>query len=111
MAHKGSFINISGNNEQLANELSLELKVTKDTPPAFIWSTNNDESVPCENSILMALAYRKAGVPMELHIFEPGPHGLSTCDEEVYTPEPTVRQWIKLSKVWLENRGFTVKNF
>jgi acetyl esterase/lipase len=111
MAHKGSFINISGNNDQLANELSLELKVTKDTPPAFIWSTNSDESVPCENSILMALAYRKAGVPMELHIFEPGGHGLSTCDEEVYTPEPTVRQWIKLSKVWLENRGFIVKNF
>ena len=58
----------------------------------------------------MALAYRKAGVPMELHIFEPGGHGLATSDEESYTPEPTVRQWLKLSTVWLKNRGFIVKN-
>ena len=109
-AHRGSFNNLSGNDDVLAKELSLEFKVTKDAPPAFIWSTNADMAVPCENSMLMALAYRKAGVPIELHIFEPGGHGLSTCDEEVCTPEPTVRQWIKLSKIWLKNRGFTVKN-
>ena len=106
IGHRGSLLNVSGNDEKLAQELSLEFKVTKDTPPAFIWSTNNDTCVPCENSLFMALAYRKAGVPMELHIFEPGSHGLSTCDDEVYTPEPTVKQWLKLSKVWLENRGF-----
>ena len=107
-AHRGSFENLSGNNDELANKLSLEFKVTKDTPPAFIWATNGDNCVPCENSLLMALAYRKAGVPMELHIFEPGNHGLSTCNDEVYTPEPTARQWIKLSKVWLKNNGFVV---
>lgn len=109
-AHKGSFEKLTGCDAQLTKDLSLEFKVTADTPPAFIWSTNEDKGVPCENSILMALAYRKAGVPMELHIFEPGCHGLSTCDDEVYTPESTVRQWIKLSKVWLKNRGFTIKN-
>ena len=110
-AHRGSFDKLSGNNVELAKNLSLEFKVTTDTPPAFIWATNEDTSVPCENSLLMALAYRKAGVPMELHIFEPGGHGLSTSDEESYTPEPTVRQWVKLSKEWLRNRGFEVKNF
>ncbi len=110
-AHKGSFEKLTGSNAQLTKDLSLEFKVTADTPPAFIWATNEDTGVPCENSLLMALAYRKAGVPMELHIFEPGGHGLATCDQESYTPEPTVQQWIKLSKVWLKNRGFEVKNF
>ncbi len=107
-AHKGSFYYLTNNDERLSKELSLEFKVTKNSPPAFIWSTDQDLAVPCENSLLMAFAYRKAGVPMELHIFEPGGHGLSTSDEEVFTPEPTVRQWIKLSKVWLKNRGFVI---
>lgn len=110
-AHKNSFNNLCDNDEDLARQLSLEFNVTNDAPPAFIWATNNDKGVPCENSLLMAMAYRKAGVPMELHIFEQGGHGLSTCDEEVWVNEPSVRQWIKLSKVWLKNRGFEVKNF
>ena len=110
-AHRGSFVSLSGGDSELADSLSLEFKVTKDTPPAFIWSTDEDSTVPCENSLLMALAYRKAGVPMELHVFEPGKHGLSTCGNEVYTTEPTVRAWVGLSKTWLKNRGFEVRGF
>lgn len=110
-AHRGSFINLSGSEDQeVQNKYSLEYKVTENTPPAFIWSTFNDMTVPCENSLYMALAYRKAKVPMELHIFEPGRHGLSTCDKDVNSEENTVRVWLDLSKTWLKNRGFILKN-
>ena len=107
-AHRGSFINLSGNNPDLYDKLSLEKRVTEKSTPAFIWSTSEDVTVPCENSLFMALAYRKVGVPIELHIFEPGRHGLSTCDEDVNSPEETVKKWLDLSKTWLANRGFKI---
>ena len=50
--------------------------MTKDTPPTFLAHTNADTGVPAENSLLFALALRKAGVPVELHLFEKGHHGL-----------------------------------
>ena len=85
-------------------QLSLEKRVTKDSVPAFIWSTFEDDAVPCENSLQMALAYKKTGVPMELHVFEKGWHGLSLANSEVNAPQPATSKW-----VWLENRGFVVK--
>ena len=105
-AHMGSFDNLCGDREQLKEYLSLENRVDKDSVPAFIWSTYNDDLVPCENSLLMALAYKKAGVPMELHIFEHGEHGLSLATEEVNSPLPAVAVWANLAATWLKNRGF-----
>lgn len=106
-AHGGSFDNLCGDREQLKEYLSLENKVDKDSVPAFIWSTYNDDLVPCENSLIMALAYKKAGVPFELHIFEPGAHGLSLATEEVNSPLPAVAVWTDLATTWLKNRGFS----
>ena len=81
-AHRDSFTALLGadaTDEEL-EYMSLEKQVTKDTPPAFLWSTFTDADVPCENSMLYAAALRKAGVPTELHIFGNGPHGMSTAD-------------------------------
>ena len=108
-AHKGSFDNLCGENEELKEYLSLENRVDKNSVPAFIWSTYEDTCVPCENSLYMALAYRKAGVPMELHVFEKGWHGLSLANSEVNAPQPATSKWVKLAQIWLENRGFVVK--
>ena len=52
--------------------LSNELQVTPQTPPTFLFHTDEDKGVPAENSILFYLALRKAGVPAEMHIFEQG---------------------------------------
>ncbi len=97
-------------------ELSLEKRVTKDSVPAFIWHTVTDDCVPVENAFLMASAYRKAGVPFTLHIFEWGRHGLSLCNEEAtdYNEEEkrlnqTVGAWFALSLSWLKDRNFAVK--
>ena len=108
--HKLSIDNVSGNDETLRELLSLEKRVNKDTPPAFIWTTSEDETVPCENSLVMAMAYKKAGVPFELHVFEKGIHGLSRCDQEVNTPNAPASEWLKMSNTWLSQRGFGIKD-
>ncbi|MBQ8196823.1 MAG: alpha/beta hydrolase [Clostridia bacterium] len=98
----------SDNNPRYRALASLENQVSADTPPAFIWSTFNDTAVPVENSIVMAAAYKKAGVPFELHIFEHGDHGLSIATEEVGSVNTHVAQWVELSLKWLVTRGFVL---
>ncbi len=76
--HSGSLRNLLGDHpsQELIESLSNERQVTKETPPTFLAHTNADKGVPAENSLLFVMALRKAGVPVELHLFERGPHGL-----------------------------------
>ena len=109
-AHKGSFDNLCGENESLKKELSLENCVSKNSPPAFIWATADDNGVPSENSLYMALAYKSAGVPFELHVFESGVHGLSLAiDETGWINEP-VQKWLELVVTWLKTHGFILSD-
>ena len=52
-AHKGSRRNLLGEepDPELVRSLSLETRVTGDTPPVFLMHTANDGSVPVENSL------------------------------------------------------------
>jgi acetyl esterase/lipase len=110
-AHRGSLRNLLGENpaKELIELLSNERQVTKDTPPAFLAHTNADEGVPAENSILFALALRKKGVPVELHLFERGQHGLglgSGAPQLKIAADPAFGAWPKLCETWLKNQGF-----
>ncbi len=109
--HSGSLRNLLGDHpsQELIESLSNERQVTKDTPPTFLAHTNADKGVPAENSLLFVTALRKAGVPVELHLFERGPHGLGlgagTAKFRVL-PEPSFQAWPKLCETWLKNQGF-----
>ncbi len=98
--HKGSRRNLLGDNPDPALEklLSNELQVTKETPPTFLFHTNQDTGVPPENSVLFYLALRKAGVPAELHIYERGPHGvgLGHMDAVLGTWPARLADWMGL---------------
>lgn len=110
-AHRDSFNNLCGaDNSKLQVELSLETRVTANSSPAFIWATADDQAVPSENSLLMALAYKTAGVPFELHIFESGMHGLSLATEETGKVNKPVQKWLSLSVTWLRGRGFILND-
>src|SRR5439155_22780511 len=78
IAHKGSRANLLGTNPPpgLITELSADLQVTKDAPPCFLLHTWEDKVVPVENSLNFAAALRRVGVPLDLHIYERGPHGV-----------------------------------
>jgi acetyl esterase/lipase len=112
--HTGSLRNLLGDNpsHELVESLSNERQVTKETPPTFLAHTNADKGVPAENSMLFALALRKAGVPVELHLFERGQHGLGlgggTAQFKI-APDPAFQMWPKLCETWLKNQGFLDK--
>ena len=55
--------------------MSPELHVTAQTPPAFLFSTTDDHTVPMMNSVMFYEALVKAGVPAEMHLFQHGGHG------------------------------------
>lgn len=76
--HRGSRRNFFGTDTppaDLARRFSNELQVTKDTPPTFLFHTDEDTGVPAENSVAFYLARRKAGGPAEPHVYRQGRHG------------------------------------
>lgn len=100
--HQGSKRNLLGDpaDAELVKKLSGELAVTKDTPPTFLFHTNQDTGVPAENSVHYYLALRQAGVPAEMHIFERGPHGVGLANND-----PALSAWSALLANWLRGRG------
>ncbi len=108
-AHKGSFEQLlGGRDDSLLELLSLEKQVTADTPPAFIWHTYTDDTVPVENSLLLAAALREKQIPLELHIYPTGGHGLSLANEETasvpnqYGIWPSCQNWIDMAIRWIK---------
>jgi acetyl esterase/lipase len=105
-AHRGSRNNLLGRDapEALAETLSNEKHVTRDTPPCFLWHTWEDKGVPVENAMMFAAALRAAGVPFELHVYERGPHGMGLGTRE-WNPDARHR-WTHDCAAWLRERGF-----
>jgi acetyl esterase/lipase len=109
MSHGGSRKSLLGTNPppELVRELSNELQVTKETPPCFIWATDEDKTVPVENSMMFAEALRKAGVPFDLHIYQKGSHGIGLGVKE-YPPPPgsAMHPWSSDCIYWLKEHDF-----
>jgi acetyl esterase/lipase len=101
-AHGGSRKNLLGENADpaLVESLSNERHVTAQTPPTFLFHTNEDSGVPPENSVLFYLALRKAGVPAEMHIYEKGRHGVGLAQKD-----PVLSSWPARLTDWLRIRG------
>lgn len=101
--HKGSRRNLLGENpsQELIDNLSNDTQVTKETPPTFIFHTDEDKGVPAENAIVYYQALRNAGVPAELHIYQKGPHGVGLA-----TGNPVLTTWKERLADWLKINGF-----
>ncbi len=116
--HEGSFKILCGEDDDgtIRNKVDIPKRVTEDSVPAFIWCTIGDTVVPCENSFLMAMAYREKGVPFEFHTFEIGGHGLSLSTMETAAPSAPqqnnvpVQKWVNLMFTWLNGKGFVIDN-
>ena len=101
-AHKGSQKNLLGDNPdpELVRSLSNERQVTAETPPTFLFHTDEDKGVPPENSVGFYLALRRAKLPAELHIFRSGPHGKGLAADV-----PGTTAWPKCCEQWLRGQG------
>jgi Esterase/lipase len=101
--HMGSKLNLLGNppDELLASKLSGENSIRDDSPPVFLWHTAQDQAVPVQNSLNMAIALKEKNIPFELHIFPFGYHGLGLA-----LNNENVKQWAPLLINWLRLIGF-----
>jgi acetyl esterase/lipase len=84
-----------------AAEFSLEHRVDETTPPTFMWHTSDDEMLDVDNVYHLAQAYAAARVPLSLHVFPHGRHGLGLA-----TDDPTVGAWTTLCAQWLHDLDF-----
>lgn len=103
--HQGSKKNLLGTDPDpaLVELLSNEKQVTKDTPPAFLWHTYEDNGVKIENSMQFASALRKNGVPFDLHIFQKGGHGMGLGGGRKGGP---IHPWAADCLYWLKAQNF-----
>lgn len=101
--HRGSFEYLSGMPfdkmpVELKKKYSLEENVAPDSPPAFIWHTAEDKTVPVVGSLMLATSYAKCGVPVSLHVYPYGCHGISLAtayaNHEARVAEPLAQRWI-----------------
>jgi acetyl esterase/lipase len=101
--HAGSRAALLGSSPsaELIDRFSAELHVTAHTRPIFIAQTEEDRSVPVENSLMFYQALHAAGVPAEMHVWAKGHHGFS-LDPSV-GPAAT---WPRRCAEWLEANGW-----
>jgi acetyl esterase/lipase len=107
VTHGGSRKNLFGDkptDEQIA-EYSNDKKVTEKTPPTFLFHTNEDTAVIPENSVRFYMACKKAKVPVELHIYEKGRHGVGLGRDPKWTGgETSTGTWPDRLTDWLKSR-------
>lgn len=108
-AHMGSFRNLLGVESLTAEQeekFSCDKQVTEKTPPTFLWHTFEDNVVPVANSLCYARALVDHNVPVSLHIYPKGWHGLATVDEETNNPLSSeishTADWLDAVKKWLK---------
>lgn len=100
-AHRNSFVQLLGKRyDELVDEMSLENQVSEDTPQTFLWHTVPDTCVPVENSLLFFQALHKKNIPVELHIYPVGEHGLSLATEETNRVQKECQSWVSLAIDW-----------
>ena len=89
-------------------EVSPARSVTKHCPPVFLWATSEDSLVPVQHTLLMAKALADKKVPFEVHVYENGPHGLSTATQSAAAALsnvlPDVATWLPMCDTWLKKR-------
>ncbi|WP_179947967.1 alpha/beta hydrolase [Thiomonas intermedia] len=77
----------------------LRTPVPADASPAFIAAAADDDYLP-NDSVQIYEAWRKAGAPAELHIYEHGGHGFNL------TPKGTTSDhWFDELVWWMQSRG------
>ncbi len=100
--HEGSKHELLGKHPdpKLVELLSNEKHVTSRTPPTFLIQATTDPVVPVHNSVAFYMALHKHGVPVEMHLYEKGPHGFGLAQGFPY-----LKSWPDLCEKWMQHLG------
>ena len=83
-------------------ELNPAVPVSKNTPPTFLLQNEDDPVDPVEHSLVYYRALKKAGVPVEMHLYARGGHAFGLRRTKL-----PVTRWPDLVETWLETIGMT----
>ena len=103
VAHGVSQLNLLGPNASadMKASLSADEQVTAQTPPTFLFATTDDPVVPVSNSVRMYSALVKNGVPVEMHLYRHGPHGVGLAQANA-----ELSGWPDLLYQWMHANGW-----
>jgi acetyl esterase/lipase len=76
------------------------LHIPPDTPPVMLVHATDDTMSPADHSVIMYLALKRAGIPVELHIFARGEHDFGVREDNKLPGS-----WPGLCIRWLESFG------
>ncbi len=98
-AHMGSAKSLLGDDPDpvMLKKLSNNYQVTGQNPPAFLFHTADDRGVPVQNSLSFAEACIAHKVPVEMHIYPEGEHGVGMALQD-----PSLHTWTELLMNWLK---------
>ena len=85
-----------GSTPEKRRAVSVELIAVPRTPPTFVWHCADDELVSVDNALSLTRRLAAMRVPVELHVFPTGGHGLGLA--EGLTPAGA---WTSLCADWL----------
>jgi len=74
--------------------------ITAKTPPTFLLQNENDNVDRVEDSLSYYMALKKAGVPVEMHLYAKGGHAFGLRRTKL-----PVTAWPQLVDTWLESIG------
>ena len=77
------------------------MKLTKESPPAFIVHAF-DDYCPVHNALELSRLYKEADVPVDCHVFDSGGHGFGAR----HVDEHPVTDWPKMCEVWMRTNGW-----
>ena len=86
-------------------DLAPYRNVSPQTPPTFIFHSDTDRLVSPRNATRFFNALHAAKVPVELHIFGEGRHGMGLA-----LTDPSVGVWPSLLATWLRDQHFIGDN-
>jgi len=84
--------------------LNPNVPVTTNTPPTFLVHAENDSINHVNNSLVYYIALKKAGIPVEMHLYAEGEHAFG-----LRRPEFAVAEWPRLVEKWLGTIRMTSK--
>jgi acetyl esterase/lipase len=82
--------------------LNPDVPVTGQTPPTFLLQAEDDQVDNVNDSLAYYIALKKAGVPVEMHLYAQGGHAFGLRHTEL-----PITGWPQLVETWLRTIGMT----
>jgi acetyl esterase/lipase len=81
-------------------ELNPLIPVTRETPPTFLVQAEDDNVDGVHQSLIYYIALKKAGVPVEMHLYAQGGHAFGLRRTKF-----PITEWPQLVETWLRTIG------